>query len=145
MRLFFALLVAVIAASLAPTVAFALWLLAESGGAALSFLPLVLIAGSLVSFLHVLVLGLPAAGWLLKVGAFRFLPMLPVGFLIGGVPTLLWRGSSWTAFQSALAGNLAFAAVAGVLGSLASAVFFLVYRGLSPNKSFKPMPLRGTA
>ncbi len=145
MRLFLAVLFAVVAASLAPPIAFAIWLLAESGKMAISFLPLVFIAGTAVSCLHVLVLGLPATGWLLKIGSFRFFPMLAAGFVIGSVPALLWRGSNWAASQDSLIGNLSFAIFAGLLGGLSSTVFFFVYRGLSPNNSFKPTPLRGSA
>lgn len=83
MRIFLALLGAVAAVSLAPPVAFAPWLLAESGEEVIPLFPLALIAGSMVSFLHMLVLGVPAAGWLLKIGAFRFFPMLSAGF-VGG-------------------------------------------------------------
>lgn len=140
MRLLATLLIAVVSASLAPAVAFALWLLVRSGGATLSFLPLVLAAGSFVSFLHVLVLGLPAAGWLLKVGRFHLLPMLLLGFFAGSLPAFLWRTSRGMVSPDALPDDLAFTGFAGVLGSLGSAVFFLVFWRLGAGSPFEPMP-----
>lgn len=140
-----ALLTAVVAASLAPPLGLALWVLAGSRGHALPYFPLILIAGTPMAFLHVLVLGLPAAMWLRKVDAFRFFPMLFAGFVAGSVPSLFWRASSWGAPWQSLSSNLVFAGIAGLLGGLASVVFFLVYQGLNPDNPLTPSSLRSTA
>ena len=111
----------------------------------MSLVPLILFAACFVALPHAVLLGLPIAGWLLRLGKFRLLPMTVAGAAVGAIPAVIWRTSSWNAAQVTIADHAAFGAFAAGLGAIGSAAFLFTYLGVSPNHSFKPTPLRGAA
>ena len=145
MRHLLAVLLATLAAALAPAVCFGVWLLAAGGQGAPVAVPLVLLAGCFVALPHALLLGLPIAGWLLKMGKFRLVPMTLAGAAVGGVPAIILRSSGWNDAHITIAELAAFGAVAAGLGAIGAVAFFFTYLGVSPNSLFKPTPLRGAA
>jgi hypothetical protein len=164
MRQFIAVALALFSAALAPALVFSSILLALGGKDALPTLALAFVAAFVVALAHVLVLGLPVSGWLMRLGRFKFRPMLLFGFIVGLVPVAIWaqpykysdaQYSSWSEGVQkyrggipTLAGWLDYLELitsAGALGAVGGAVFYFVYRSISPNNSFKPKPLRGSA
>ena len=135
----FAFAVALAAASLIPALAFGAYesVTRPADSFASSFF-LALMFGSA----HSMLLGAPAAVALWLTGFFRPAALFAAGALIGLLPlsifTVVSPPNYW---QSPV---LLFASF-GLLGALAGLVFYFTFRGLSPNNSFKPMPLRGTA
>jgi hypothetical protein len=89
MRQFIATSIATVAAALAPALASSAAFFAFGGNKALPTLPLVFFFALFIAFLHTLLFGLLTAGWLLRVGKFRFLPMLLSGLLIGMIPAAI--------------------------------------------------------
>jgi hypothetical protein len=163
MRQFLATVIATIAAALAPALVVTCLFYVFGGKDSLPTLPLVFVVALAVAFLHTLLFGLLAAGWLLRVGKFRFLTMLVAGFVIGIVPAAIWQqpykhgagSSSWDGGVQKLSDGvptfagwldyLEFITYAGTLGAIGAVAFYFVYKGMSPNRSFKPKPLRGSA
>jgi hypothetical protein len=162
MRQFFATLIATIAAALAPALIVTCLFYVFGGKDSLPTLPLVFIVALVVAFLHTLLFGLLTAGWLLRVGKFRFMPMLVAALVIGVVSAAIWQqpykhgsgSSSWDAGVQKLNNGvptlaswldyLEFITCAGILGAIGGIAFYFVYQGMSPNNSFKPKPLRGS-
>lgn len=102
-----------------------------------------LLAGlaTLIALGHVAVLGIPYVLVLLKIGRFRWLPMVAGGFAIGFLPTLcftllpyLFEHSS-TGFSGGsgmvLVENVRLPLSAGGFGALSALVFHIVFRWLS--------------
>ena len=164
MRQFIATSLATVAAALAPALAISAAFLVFGGKEALPTLPLVFFFALFVAFLHTVLFGLLTAGWLLRIGKFRLLPMLLSGLLIGMVPAAIWnqpykyadsQTSSWSNGVQKLDNGvptlsgwldyLQFVGYAGLLGTVGAIAFYFVYKGMSPNNSFKPTPLRGAA
>jgi len=164
MRQFLAVLIASLAAALAPALAITCLFFALDHDNPNSIWPLVLLFATFVSLAHTLLLGLVAAGWLLRTGKFRALPMLSVGLIIGAVPAAIWqhpwrqagtRSSSWSNGVQTLDNGVLtlagwidyfqFIGYAAVLGAIGAIAFYFTYKGMSPNNSFKPNPLRGSA
>ena len=145
MRHFLAVVLATLGAAFAPAVCFTVWLFAAGGAGALAALPMMFLAACFVALPHALLLGLPVAGWLLRIGRFQLLPMALAGAAVGGIPAAILRASNWNAGNITMAEYAGFGAVAAGLGAVGSVAFLVTYRGVSPNNSFKPMPLRGTA
>ena len=90
--------------------------------------------------------------------------MLSIGFVIGVIPAAVWQhpfkaigtqSNSWSGGVKTLDNGVLTAAgwidyfqfigSAGLLGTIGAVTFYFLYKGMSPNNSFKPMPLRGTA
>ena len=164
MRSFVAVVAAVLAATLVPAgLSSGVWA-ALGGFEGLRFLPLALLVSAVVCLGHVLVLGVPAAGWLMKCNKFTWGRMLAVGAIAGFFPAAIWarpwqylgtqvsissggvvKYHEGTPTAAAFLDYFQFAGSAAVLGAIGGLSFYLVYRGISPNNSFKPNPLRGSA
>jgi hypothetical protein len=113
----------------------------------------------------VLLIGIPAALLLRRVGRFRWLYLAIVGFLAAALPVAvnLPGGSGYSsagnfygryvsyvvAGEPTIWGWLSYAQSIlcfGLHGLVGASVFYVVVRrSMGPNNSFKPMPLRGTA
>ena len=167
MRQFLAVLLASLASALAPAFAITCVFFTLKHNNTNPIWPVVLVVAIVVAFAHTLLLGLVTAGWLLRVGKFRLLPMLSVGFVIGIFPAAIWQhpfkaagthgtqSSSWSDGVQTLDNGVftlagwidyfQFIGSAGLLGAIGAITFYFVYQGMSPNNSFKPNPLRGTA
>ena len=164
MRQFFVVVTASLAAALAPSLTITCLFFVLDGDSPNPIWPVVLLVAIIVSLAHTLLLGLVAAGWLFRVGKFRPLPMLLTGLVIGIVPAAIWQhpwkqvgtqSSSWSGgVQTVDNGVLTvagwidyfqFVGCAGILGAMGAMAFYYVYKGMSPNNSFKPTPLRGAA
>jgi len=164
MRQFLAVLIASLAAALAPALAIACVFFALDRSNPNPIWPLVFIVALIVAFAHTILLGLVVAGWLLRAGKFRLLPMLSAGLVIGVVPAAIWQhpfravgtqSSSWSGGVQTLDNGVLtlagwidyfqYIGSAGLLGALGATAFYFVYKGMSPNNSFKPTPLRGAA
>ena len=164
MRQFLAVLIASLASALAPALAITYVFFALERNNTNPTWPVVLVVAIVVALGHTLLLGLIAAGWLIRVGKFRLLPMLSVGLVIGLIPAAIWqhpfkaagtKSSSWSGGVQTLDNGVLtqagwieyfqFIGSAGLLGAIGAMTFYFVYRGMSPNDSFKPTPLRGAA
>ena len=116
-----------------------------------------------VTAAHVITLGIPAYFLLRWRGLLRWWSALLTGFVLGAVPAGIFswplRYASPGSYASAngidtmvngvptMAGWLQYLGGVSFFGAcgLVAAAAFCVVRGMSPNNSFKPMPLRGTA
>jgi len=164
MRQLLAAAIASLAAALAPALAMTCLLLVFGGKEVFPILPLVSFVALVVSFLHALCFGILVAGWLLRAGRFRLLPMLLSGLVIGTVPAAIWQqpyrhvGTKSNVWSNGaltldngtptLAGwidYLQFIGYAGVLGAIGATAFYFAYKGVSPGSSFKLKPLRDSA
>jgi hypothetical protein len=164
MKRCFAVLLASLAAALVPAMAIACVFFFMERGSPNPVWPVVFVVAAIVAFAHAVLLGVVAAGWLLRVGWFRLLPMVSAGLVIGSVPAAIWQhpfkaagtqSNAWSGGVQTLDNGVLTAAgwmdyaqfvgSAGLLGVLGAAAFYLVYKGISPDNSFKRSPLRGSA
>jgi hypothetical protein len=129
----------VVAAAWAPTVLFELIFLLMGANALFPLGALGLIF--CVSLAHSVCLGLPAMLILMRVDRFGLWQVLCCGFAVGSAPctVLVWPPA--TGWPNFLQGVLS----AGALGMASAAAFYFTFKGISPNNSFKPKPLRGSA
>lgn len=161
MRNFLAVMAASLAAALLPALPITFLFAVLDGDNPNPVWPLVLLVATIVSLAHTLLLGLVAAGWLLRAGKFRVLPMLITGFVIGVGPAAIWehpwkqvgaQASSWIdGVKTVDSGVLTlagwidyfqFIGCAGALGALGAVAFYYVYMGMTPNSSSKPNQFR---
>lgn len=116
-----------------------------------------------ISAAHVIALGIPAYFVLRWRGLLGWWSALLAGFVLGAIPAAVFSwplryaspGSHASAdgFKTVVNGAPTMAGWLQYLGGvsffgacgLAAAAAFCVVRGMSPNKSFKPNPLRGSA
>ena len=164
------LIIAFAAAVLAPTCALALWYLYGQFVAFDSGDPYIwvrtrgfLLLCLAISAGHVIVLGIPAYLVLRWRGALRWWSALLSGFVLGAIPVgvLSWplrypdlkSSATVNGVQTMIDGIPTMAgwlqylgglSFFGACGAFAAAAFWLV-RSMSPNNSFKPKPLRGSA
>ncbi|WOB50957.1 hypothetical protein NYR97_06125 [Xanthomonas hydrangeae] len=145
MRAFVAVVTAVLAAALAPALAFVSASMAlngkvlSSGEDVISFLALVGFC-MMFAIAHAVILGLPVSLLLLRTNKFVLRSMLLAGSLIGSLPIALLANpllrSDWIDYL-----QLVFNA--GALGIIGSTTFYFTFKGINSNNSFKPKPLRG--
>lgn len=145
---------AFLAASLAPAIVVTPLVYVLLGEQSSRTLTLVFSVAVIVAFLHTLIFGLVAAGWLMIVGKFRFLPMLVAGLVIGAVPTAVLQWPSGDAGSSSWANGvqtlndgvptyagwlnyLQFVTYAGLLGAVGAIAFYLVHRSVSPGERLR--------
>ena len=164
MRTFTAVVVSILAATLVPSLAFALYWAVAAGSDGMRLMPLVLFFASLVSLGHALLLGVPGAAWLLRRRQFTIPRMAVLGTLVGALPFAIWAqpykyagtlsssfsGGEWKLIdgmptKAGWVDYLWATGTAGLLGALGGIAFCLAYRSLSANNSSKPTPLRGAA
>ncbi|WP_449465471.1 hypothetical protein [Stenotrophomonas humi] len=164
MRQFLAVLFASLASALAPALVITSVFFTLEHNRTNPIWPVVLVVAIVVALAHTLLFGLVAAGWLLRSGKFRLLPMLSVGFVIGLFPAAIWQhplkaagtqSSAWSDGVQTLDNGVftlagwidyfQFTGSAGLLGAIGAITFYFVYQGMSPDSSFKPKPLRGSA
>jgi hypothetical protein len=164
------LIIAFVAAVLAPTIALVLWYLYGQFQIFDSSDPYIwvrtrrfLVICLAISLAHVVALGIPAFLVLRWRRALRWWSTLLSGFVLGAIPIGLFSwplryarpGSSATIDGvetmvngiPTMAGWLQYlggVSFFGACGLLAAMVFWVVW-GMSPNNSFKPKPLRGSA
>jgi hypothetical protein len=164
------LIIAFAAAVLAPTCALAVWYLYGQFATFDADDPYIwtrtrgfIVICLAISAAHVVVLGIPAYLVLRWRGALRWWSTLLSGFVLGAVPAgvLSWplrysdlkSSATVNGVQTmvdgipTMAGWLQYVggvSFFGAFGALAAAAFWVV-RGMSPNNSFKPKPLRGSA
>lgn len=133
MRMFLIVVIASLAAALAPALVITFVSYADARSdldfPLPAYLPLVFVVAFVVSLTHTLLLGLVAAGWLLRVGKFRLLPMFVVGLVIGVVPAAILH-----AFMTVSKINFQFVGTAGILGAIGAITFYLVYKSMSADK-----------
>ncbi|WCE05522.1 hypothetical protein [Pseudoxanthomonas sp. JBR18] len=147
MRTFVAVVTAILAAALAPALAFVSAAMALNGkglGSSediISFLALVGFC-MLFAIAHAVILGLPVSLWLLRTNKFVLRSMLLAGSLIGSVPIALLANSL---LRSDWIDYLQLVFNAGALGIIGSTAFYFTFQGINSNNSFKPKPLRGSA
>ena len=139
MARFFAIFFSAGAAGLPAALAFAIY---ETVTKSLDyFLPSFLLAGMFASA-HALLLGLPTAFVLTRLRLFHPITASVTGAGVGLLPlavfTFLSPPDYW---QEPLLMYTSF----GLLGGVGGLVFYFTYIALSPNNSFKPRPLRGSA
>ena len=164
MRTFTAVVVAILAATLVPVALFGLYWTFVEGESGVRLLPLALVVASLICLGHVLILGVPAAAWLLRRRRFTVPQMMALGAIVGSLPFAIWAqpykyvgtlSSSYSNGEWKLINGMPTAAgwidyaqfvgVVAVLGACGGAAFCLAYRSISANNSSKPTPLRGAA
>ena len=140
MRDAFAIFLSTVAAAATPAAIFALYVFSlppsRPGTVFVAFC-----MSFMLAFGHAMILGLPAALALVHKRAFRALPMLIAGGVVGLLPAgLLFFPYSpprdWASY-------LTLAGAAFGLGASGGIAFYVAHRIISPNNSFKPTPLRG--
>ena len=154
----------VFAAAAAPAAIAGLIMLLVGRSEAFPVLFQVLATAFVVALAHAVALGLPAVWLLRRTGCFRPWLILCTGFLVGLIPMAVWSwpyrpspypSSAWiNGVQTlnngvpTLAGWLGYiqgAAYAGAFCIVGALAFYFTFKGISPNNSFKPTPLRGAA
>jgi hypothetical protein len=127
------------AAGLPPAFAFAIY---TSVTNSFDYFPSSFLLAGIFASAHALILGLPAALVLTRMRLFRPIPMSVAGAVVGGLPLAAFTFFSPPHYWQSPSLMFASFSLLGVAGGLA---FYFTYQALSPNNSFKPKPLRGSA
>jgi len=134
--------ISVIAAAATPAAVFAVFVFNNSSYNPRREALAAFFMASIVAFCHATVLGVPAALTLVHKRKFRAFPMFSAGACVGLIPTAAlffpYNNSGWLTY-------LQLVSSAAGLGALGGIAFYLTHIAMSPNNSFKPKPLRGSA
>ena len=102
-----------------------------------------------VFLVYAAIVGLPVALYMRRRNAFRLGPSIFAGAAVGALPPFVVYGLDYllrpTYYTRWVVGVLEICAYGAVLGATSALVFYWLYRAMSPNNSFKPKPLRGSA
>lgn len=141
MREGFAGFLSVVAAAAAPAAAFAIFIYATQSYEPARIATAAFFMAFIVAFGHALILGLPVALVLVHKGAFRTVPMLLAGACVGLLPAALTFPVS-RVWLGKLLSNSCGSRSAWLPGWCCVLVHSPI---ISPNNSYTPNPLRGSA
>ena len=134
-----AIIISIGAAALPAAFSFAIY---ESAKNSTDYFPGAFFLAGIFASAHALLLGVPAVFALMRLRLYRPTTMAVAGAIIGVLPltvfTVLSPPNYW---QDPVFLFTSFA----LLGAAGALVFYIIHRAMSPNKSFKPTPLRGAA
>lgn len=94
---------------------------------------------------YVMVIGLPIGLFLVRRRMFRAVPALIAGAIAASPAPVFFLISALVSEPDGTAIALAFLVVAILSGAASGLAFYWAHRLMSPNSSFKPNPLRGSA